>query len=346
MKTTNWIGVLILLLTFSCSQDKQWDIKLEKEKVNLNFINISDDFFDEKVSLDDLYSKYPFFFDDSANEDDWSNRRKDSLELAVYNSTQKIFTRNSDYEDELKKVFARYQYFFPEQNLPVIYTYSSGLQNIYEPVLFGSREGGLFIALDAFLGSDSKWYVMMGVFPYLSAEMNPENLIPTVVQAIGREIVPFNPRQQDFIDLMIDEGKKLVLADALIPDYPNELKIGYSKAHYEWAKNNEGGIWNYFVEQNMIFEDDRSYRERFINPAPFSKFLNEIELDSPGRIGAWVGWQICKSYLKNNSDISLKEFIYLDNREIFKESKYKPKKPNGDYEPLRNEPLDEIGKYE
>ena len=48
---------------------------------------------------------------------------------------------------------------------------------------------------------------MMGVFPYLSDEMNPENLIPRVAQSIGRDIVPFNPSQQDFIDLMIDEGK-------------------------------------------------------------------------------------------------------------------------------------------
>ena len=346
MKTSDWIGILILMLIASCSQEKQWDIKLENEKVDLEFINISDDFFDETVSLSELYSKYPFFFDDSVEAEEWENRRKDSLELEVYAATKEVFAENSEYKVELEKLFARYQYFFPDHKLPVVYTYSSGLQNIYEPILFGSREGGLFIALDGFLGSESKWYAMMGVFPYLSDEMNPENLIPRVAQSIGRDIVPFNPSQQDFIDLIIDEGKKLIVADALIPDYPNELKIGYSIEHYEWAKNNEGGIWNYFVEQNMIFESDRSYRERFINPAPFSKFLNEIELDSPGRIGVWVGWQICKSYLKHNSDVSLEEFLNLNNQEIFKESKYKPKKPDGDYTPLRIEPIDEIGKYE
>lgn len=346
MKTTYWIGVLIVLLTISCKKEKQWDIKLDNEKVDLAFVNISDDFFDETVSLNELYAKYPFFFDDSADEEDWIDRRKDSLELAVYASTQKLFAENSTYKEELEKLFARYQYFFPNQRLPIIYTYSSGLQNIYEPILYGSREGGLFIALDGFLGSESQWYGMMGVFPYLSDGMNPENLVPKVVQSIGREIVPFNPRQQDLIDLMIDEGKKLIVADALVPDCPDELKIGYSKVHYEWAKNNEGGIWNYFVEHNMLFETDRSYRERFLDSAPFSKFLNEIELDSPGRIGAWMGWQICRSYLKHNPNISLEEFIYLDNRELFKESKYKPKKPDGDYTPLRSEPLDEIGEYE
>ena len=44
MKTSDWIGILILMLIASCSQEKQWDIKLENEKVDLEFINISDDF--------------------------------------------------------------------------------------------------------------------------------------------------------------------------------------------------------------------------------------------------------------------------------------------------------------
>lgn len=345
MKTSHWLGILIVLLVVSCKKEKQWQIKLAEEKVELNFTNISQDFFDQKVSLNELYSKYPFFFDDSVEVEEWESRRRDSLELAVFDAAVESF-KDEPYQEDLKKVFARFQYFFPDYILPEVYTYSSGLQNIYEPVLYGSREGGLFIALDGFLGEESKWYTMMNVYPYVRANMNAENLVPAVVQSIGREIVPFNPRQQDFIDLIIDEGKKLVIADALIPDVSDELKIGYSKEHLEWAESNEGGIWNYFVEQNMIFESDRSYRERFLDPAPFSKFLNEIELDSPGRIGAWIGWQICRNYVKKHSDISLQDFINLDTREIFKEAKYKPKKGEGDYTPLRRDSNDELEKYE
>src|SRR5690554_1487005 len=132
MKTSYWIGILILMLIASCSQEKQWDIKLENEKVDLEFINISDDFFDETVSLNELYSKYPFFFDDSVEAEEWENRRKDSLELEVYAATKEVFAENSEYKVELEKLFARYQYFFPNHKLPVVYTYSSGLQRSEE----------------------------------------------------------------------------------------------------------------------------------------------------------------------------------------------------------------------
>jgi hypothetical protein len=36
-----------------------------------------------------------------------------------------------------------------------------------------------------------------------------------------------------------------------------------------------------------------------MTPAPFSKFYLEIDNDSPGRIGAWIGWQMVRSYMKN-----------------------------------------------
>ena len=62
--------------------------------------------------MNELYSKYPFFFDDSVEAEEWENRRKDSLELEVYAATKEVFAENSEYKVELEKLFARYQYFF------------------------------------------------------------------------------------------------------------------------------------------------------------------------------------------------------------------------------------------
>lgn len=343
MKTTYWLGLLLFFI-LSCNKEKKWDIPLEKEEIDLQFTNISQDFFDPKISLPHLYQNYPFFFDSSVDDAVWEKQRKDSLELQVFAATQNIFS--SDEQKELKKLFARFHYFFPNELVPNVFLYASGLQNINEPVLFGSKEGMLFIALDGFLGEREPMYQQTEVYPYQLKFMNPENIAPAVVQAIGREIIPFNPRQQTFIDLMVDEGKKMILADALLPETSDALKIGFSPEHLDWAHANEAGIWNYFVEQNILFDTDRSYRERFLQAAPFSKFLNEIELDSPGRIGVWTGWQICRKYLKENPEMSLQEFIHQDTQVIFKEAKYKPKKGDGDYAPLKRATNDEIEKYE
>jgi len=344
MKTSYWLFLFGLIFLMSCEKENRWEVKLTQPEVDLKFTDISKDFFDESISLQTLQSDYPFFFDASADSV-WEAQRKDSLENAVYDSIQNVFAKK-DYQPELSRLFSYYHYHFPNELLPQVYTYSSGLQSIYDPVIYGRKEGMLFIALDGFLGSESHFYKMKRVYPYMAENMKPEFLPSAVVQAIGREIIPFNPRQQSFVDIMVDEGKKLILADALLVETSDELKIGYTQEELDWAKKNEGNVWNYFVEQNMVFDTDKSLKERFIQPAPFSKFLNEIETETPGRIGAFIGWQICKKYLDENPEMSLKEFINKDTQEIFKNSKYKPKKGDVDYSQTKKEKNDEVEKYE
>jgi uncharacterized protein YjaZ len=51
----------------------------------------------------------------------------------------------------------------------------------------------------------------------------------------------------------------------------------------------------------------------------------EIDRESPGRIGQWLGWQIVKSYMENN-DVTLDQLLKTEPTVIFNKSKYKPKK--------------------
>lgn len=344
MKSVNWVVVLVCIVIFSCGKKDRWEINLPEEKVELKFTDLSKEFFDQTVPLSEVQSKYPFFFDGSENEV-WERQRKDTLEIGVYDSINKVFEK-SEYKTEIQKLFAYYKYYYPKEMLPQVFTYSSGLQGIYDPVIYGRKEGMLFVALDGFLGSHSQWYQNEHVFPYLAKNMTPKNLAPMIVQAIGIEIIPFNPRKQSFVDIMVDEGKKLILSDALLPETSDELKIGFTQDELNWAKANEGDIWNYFVEQNMIFETDNSLKERFIKEAPFSKFLNEIETESPGRIGVWMGWQICRKYMDEHAKMSLQEFLDMDTQLIFKESKYKPKKGETNYSPTKQPEKDEVKKYD
>lgn len=339
------VGLVLAFCLFSCGEKNRWDVKLPQEKVELQYTDISQEFFDVSIPLIEIQTKYPFFFDPKTEGPVWEKQRRDTLELAVYDSVKKVFAKEL-YKEELSRLFAYYKNYFPNEKLPQVFTYSSGLQNITEPVLFGQNEGMLFIALDGFLGENSKWYQQERAYSYLTENMTPKNIAPAVVQAIGREIIPFNPRQQSFVDIMIYEGKKLILADALLPKYDDHLKIGYSPEDMQWAMENEGDIWNYFVEQNLVFDTDKELSTRFILPAPFSKFLNEIETESPGRIGIWVGWQICRKYLKENPEVTLAQFIATDSQTIFKESKYKPKKGSGNYTPTNTGSKDELKHYE
>ena len=75
----------------------------------------------------------------------------------------------------------------------------------------------------------------------------------------------------------------------------------------------------------MLFSDEQKLASRFIDAAPFSKFYLEIDNDSPGQIGRWIGWQIVRSFMENN-DGTLEQMLKMDAKEIFEKSKYKPKK--------------------
>ena len=101
--------------------------------------------------------------------------------------------------------------------------------------------------------------------------------------------------------------------------------MGYTLEEIKWCEENESYMWRYFIENEMLYSDDQKLANRFINPAPFSKFYLEIDNESPGRVGAWMGWQIVRSYIKNN-EVSLEQVLQLNAKELFEKSKYKPKK--------------------
>ena len=105
----------------------------------------------------------------------------------------------------------------------------------------------------------------------------------------------------------------------------NHEKIGYTIDQYQWAEANEFYIWQYFVEKELLYDTDKKLVSRFISPAPFSRFNLELDSESPGRVGQYIGWQIVKSYIKNNPT-SLSKMLQMDALEIFKNAKFKPKK--------------------
>ena len=75
-----------------------------------------------------------------------------------------------------------------------------------------------------------------------------------------------------------------------------------------------------------MYSTDSKLPGRFINPAPFSKFyLVEIDNESPGKIGQYMGWQIVKAYMKNN-EVSLKELLTTSPEDVFNNSQFKPNK--------------------
>ena len=112
----------------------------------------------------------------------------------------------------------------------------------------------------------------------------------------------------------------------MIPFKSDYKKIGYTPEEISWAKANEAQICSYLVDSELLFSTDNTLPARFLTPAPFSKFYLEIDNESPGRIGQYLGWQIIKAYMEQNKDVYVFEIMHKSSQEIFDNTKYKPAK--------------------
>ena len=110
-----------------------------------------------------------------------------------------------------------------------------------------------------------------------------------------------------------------------MPFEDESIRISYTPNELEWAYANEDMIWSFFIEEDLLFSSDIKLSNRFIAPAPFSKFYLALDNESPGRLGQFIGWQIVRQFMEKN-DVSLRKLCTLSGEEIFRKSKYKPTK--------------------
>jgi hypothetical protein len=179
----------------------------------------------------------------------------------------------------------------------------------------------VIISLELYLGKAHKFYE----FPkYIKQNFEQRQIMPDVVSSFATSKINFG-KDKTLLSQMIYYGKQLYLKDLLLPDYTDAEKMGYTSKEIAWCQENEAYIWRYFLENNLLYSDEPKLGSRFITPAPFSKFYLEIDNESPGQVGAWIGWQIVRSYAENN-DIPLADVLQMNPKALFDKSKYKPKK--------------------
>ena len=154
--------------------------------------------------------------------------------------------------------------------------------------------------------------------------MKPSQIGPDVAETYARRYIK-PPGKGSFLGQIVYFGKELYLKDLWLPNISDAEKIGYTEAEYQWAEENEEYMWRYFIEKELLYSTDPKLGARFISPAPFSKFYLEIDNESPGMLGRYLGWKIVRAYMENNKT-AIQQLMVADADEIFKNSKYKPKK--------------------
>jgi hypothetical protein len=271
-----------------------------------------------QAQLNTLSKDYaPFFI--GTEEVFWSQQIRSPMLHELKKKIDQVHKDFTPIEKELKKLIQYHRYYTQDTSFYKVYTYISNLDFEYPIIL---SDGLVFIALDLYLGADFIGYQSQP--QYIANTYVPQNLSLDVALAWANQSMAM-PKESAFIDVMIQEGKKLALAHRLLPQKKNHEMMKYTEQDFEFCKNNEREMWLYFLDQKYLFSTDYNLQRRFLLPAPFSKFDTGFDSNIPGRVGAWLGWQIVESYWKQNPKLTYLELAQeTDHRKIFNQSKYRP----------------------
>lgn len=311
--------IVFCFLFWSCDQKNKTEKTIEETPLEVKVVRFDKIFFETPPKdLSKVKKQFPYFFSPEINDSVWTNKMKAPIWREVYTEVEKKYSNIEGVQYDVESLFKHIKHYFPGTKTPKVITLISDMDPSNKAIYADSL---VIISLELYLGKDHKFYQ----FPkYLKQNFEEKQIMPDIVSSFSVGKIA-SPMDRNLLSQMIYFGKQLYLKDILLPEYTDAEKMGYTPEQNVWCQENESYIWRYFIERQLLFSDEQKLASRFIDPAPFSKFYLEIDNDSPGQVGSWIGWQIVRSYMINN-DVTVAQLLKTDAKEIFEKSKYKPKK--------------------
>ena len=273
--------------------------------------------------LEKIAEEYKVFLGDNYNMPEATDQLlmfvSDQQNQQVYAECLKRFPDLEKLTGGFSEAFTRMKKEFPGIKIPAVYTYVSGFDFEY-PIKYS--DSALIIALDMYLGSDYKGYSRMGMPLYISSRLTPDHILPDCMKEISLTLLR-TKKSPVLLDAMIEQGKMLCFADAMLPDTEDNIKIGYSAQQLAWCSDNEKNLWEFLISNELLFSAEAQSMSMFMTDGPFTSSFSQ---ESPARTGAWLGWQIVRAYMKNNSTKLSDLLAETDSQKILEKSGYKPRK--------------------
>ena len=315
-----YIILILGLILVSCNEESK--LKNEIAKINADFVveRFDKAFLDaQPKDLPKLKQAYPFLFSKRDPDSIWINKMQDTLQHQLLNEVHNTFGEFKAEKEELKRLFQHLKFYDIAFTTPRVIALTNDVRYRSKTIVTDSL---VLIALDNYLGEAHQFY--QNIPRYLAANMNKEQIVSDVAEEYAKKYV-FQTKRKTFLDEMIYFGKLHYFKDVMTPFKSDAEKIGYTEEQYKWAEANESPIWSYFIEKELLYSTDGKLSGRFIADAPFSKFYLELDNESPGRLGQYIGWQIVRAYAKTSGK-DVMQILQTPAEEIFRKSKFKPKK--------------------
>ena len=311
--------ILSLTLLLNCNNENGNESEIAKLDVDFT-VERFDTILSEATEQDlpKIKNTFPFLFPEVIDST-WIQRLNGDVQQQVFSEVNNKFENFETQHSELANFFRHLKYYDTRFKLPRVITVADYVNYRNTLVLEADL---LIVNLTNYLGETHEFY--QNIPFYFAENMTPSQILPDIADKYAKRY-NYQGQRKTFLDEIIYYGKQLYFKDIMIPEFSDAEKIGYTDNNIEWSKRNEDQVWSYFVEKELLFSTDPKLFSRFTAPAPFSKFYLDIDNESPGRLGQYIGWQIVRAYAER-TDAEILTVMRTNADEIFKNSKYKPKR--------------------
>ncbi len=328
---------LIILGSLSCKRD-HYKVDVSDIDLSVNIKRLELDLFEgspnELISkVPQLKEKYDGFLQlfsfviniGLVTDSSWINGLvsfcTDKQNYEVYSATKKLYPEIQFIEEGLTGAFKHFRYYFKKRTIPAVFTCISGFNN---SMITGDSLLG--ISLDRYLGSDCKYYPGLSIYKYQAARMNPQNIVTDCMYAWASREWLYKDLQyssDNVLSEMIHEGKLLYFVRCMLPDSGNDLVFGFTPDQMRFCTDNEGQMWQYLIENKLLFSSEQLVRRKLTGEAPFTAYFSK---ESPGRSAVWIGFRIVESFMAKNKNVTLEELMMMtDCQDILEKAKYNPR---------------------
>jgi hypothetical protein len=340
------VSLSLIVIIAGCSNDRSPDVS--GIKVDLEVIRFEKDFFsldttDIRSAKLGLYAKHPEFGpffsaqilgipnDDSSEMARLAFLRFLSDYRGIHDLTSKKFDDIAEIREDIVSSMQHIRHYFPTYNLPKrLYTFIGPLDAYAEGKTGGYGDiitpEGLGTGLQLHLGADEPIYHTregLQLYPaYISRRFTPEMIAVNCTKNMIDDLFPGLRGDRTLLDIMIDKGKRMYLLDLFMPKTPDSLKIGYTANQLEGAEENEALIWNFFLQNELLYVSDPMRIRDFVGDGPKTMELGD---GSPGHIALFTGRQIVRTYMKKYPDTKPDAMLKLGAKQLLEASGYRPR---------------------
>lgn len=237
----------------------------------------------------------------------------------LFDTVATHFPNTEHLDAQILHAFKYMKFYLPDFTPPKIIYCVSGLNNYAAFTLDSSIVG---VGLDMYLGEQYPFYAAVGIPAYASQKLKPAYIPINVMQSIYRLRYPFVMEQRSLLDMMIQLGKEQFFLSKVVPFAADTARLGYTKQQLAWCEENETQAYHFFVQEKLLYERSLQKVARYVMDGPYAAGMPK---ESPGNIGAWIGFRIVTSYVNKHPVTDLRTFLkHTDAQQFLEASGYRP----------------------